>query len=86
MIESLRCLGRTAESDPLVDGQLALSTRSPGRRAILLAWRNRPDSAFAVLDRAFPPGLGLIIQHPAFDPYRRHLGYLALRRRMGLVE
>jgi tetratricopeptide (TPR) repeat protein len=83
-IESLRCLGRTADADSIVDSELALSTISPTRRAIYLAWRNRPDSAFAVLDRAFPRGLGLTIQHPAFDPYRQHPGYLALRRRMGL--
>jgi TolB-like protein len=82
--ESLRCLVRTSEADSIIDGQLALSTISPGRRAIYLAWRNQPDSAFAVLDRALPSGLGLIIQHPAFGPYRQHPAYLALRRRMGL--
>ena len=84
IVESLRCLGRTPEADSIIDGQLALSTIAPQRRAIYLAWRSQPDSAFAVLDRAFPNGLGLTIQHPAFDPYRRHPAYLALRRRMGL--
>jgi TolB-like protein/tetratricopeptide (TPR) repeat protein len=83
-IESLRCLGRTTEADSIIDSGLTLSTISPGRRAIYLAWRSRPDSAFAVLGRSFPRGLGLTIQHPAFDPYRRHPAYLALRRRMGL--
>jgi TolB-like protein len=83
-IESLRCLGRTAEADSVIDSRLALSTISPKQRAIYLAWRNQPDSAFAVLDRAFPLRLGLTIQHPAFDPYRQHPAYLALRRRMGL--
>ena len=83
-IESLRCLGRTAEADSTIDSGLDLSTISPVRRAIYLAWRHRPDSAFAVLDRAFPRGLGLTIQHPAFAPYRQHPAYLALRRRMGL--
>jgi tetratricopeptide (TPR) repeat protein len=84
IIESLRRLGRPAEADSVIDNRLALSTISPEDRAILLAWRAEPDSAFAVLDRAFPHALGLIIQHPAFDPYRRHPAYLALRRRMGL--
>ena len=84
IIESLRCLGRTAEADSVIDGGLALSAIGPESRAIYLAWRNQPDSAFAVLDRGFPDRLGLTIQHPAFDPYRRHPGYLALRRRMGL--
>jgi hypothetical protein len=51
---------------------------------MFLAWRGQPDSAFALLDRAFPPFLGIIIQNPAFDPYRQHPAYLALRRRMGL--
>jgi hypothetical protein len=83
-IESLRCLGRTAEADSIIDSRLALSTVDPVNRAILVAWRNRPDSAFAMLDRAFPPLLGLSLNHPAFDPYRRHPAYLALRRRMGL--
>ena len=86
IIESLRCLGRMAEADSIIDSRLALSTVSSGSRAILLAWRNQPDSAFAVLDRAFPPGLDLVLQHPAFDPYRRHPAYLALRRRMGLQQ
>jgi tetratricopeptide (TPR) repeat protein len=85
-IESLRCLGRTAEADSIIDRRLALSTISPGNRAIYLAWRSQPDSAFAVLDRAFPNGVGLTIQHPAFDPYRRHPAYLALRRRLGLEQ
>jgi tetratricopeptide (TPR) repeat protein len=84
MIESLRCLGRMAEADSIIDSRLAVSTLSPGSRAVLLAWRSQPDSAFAVLDRAFPLGLGLTLQHPAFDPYRRHPAYLALRRRMGM--
>jgi len=84
IIESLRCLGRTAEADSVIDNRLAISTVSPSNRAILLAWRNQPDSAFAVLDRTFPRSLGMTIQHPAFDPYRRHPAYLALRRRMGL--
>jgi hypothetical protein len=83
-IESLRCLGRTAEADSLIDSRLALSTNSPGNRAIFLVWRNQPDSAFAVLNRAFPPLLVLPLLHPAFDSYRQHPGYLALRRRMGL--
>ena len=83
-LEGLRCLGRTAEADSMIDSQLASSAISPSRRAIYLAWRNRPDSAFAVLDRAFPRRLGLTIQHPAFDPYRQHPAYLALRRRMGM--
>jgi len=82
--ESLRCLRRTDEADSIIDGQLALSTVSPRNRAIYLAWRNKPDSAFAVLDRAFPNGLGVTLQHPAFVPYRHHPAYLALRRRMGL--
>ena len=85
-IQSLRCLGRRAEADSIIDSQLVLSAISPGRRAIYLAWRNQPDSAFAVLDRAFPPGLGLWLSRPAFDPYRRHPAYLALRRRMGLEQ
>jgi tetratricopeptide (TPR) repeat protein len=84
VMESLRCLGRTAEADSVIDSLLALSTVSPGSRAIYLAWRNRPDSAFAVLDRAFPPYLANMFENPAFDPYRRHPAYLALRRRMGL--
>jgi TolB-like protein len=84
IIESLRCLGRTAEADSVIDSRLAISTVSPSNRAILLAWRNQPDSAFAVLDRAFPRSLGMTIQHPAFDPYRQHPAYLALRRRMGM--
>ena len=84
IIESLRCLGRTADADSLIDSRLALSTTGPTSRAIYLAWRDQPDSAFAVLDRAFPPILGRMLQHPAFDPYRRHPAYLALRRRMGL--
>ena len=83
-IESLRCLGRTAEADSTIDDRLTRSNVSPAYRAIYLAWRSQPDSAFAVLNRAFPPALGLTIQHPAFDPYRRHPAYLALRRRMGL--
>jgi TolB-like protein/tetratricopeptide (TPR) repeat protein len=86
IVESLRCLGRKADADTIIDSRLALSTISPGYRAICLAWRNRPDSAFAVLDRAFPPFLGLLLIHPAFDPYRRHPAFLALRRRMGLVQ
>jgi len=86
IIESLRCLGRMAEADSLIDGQLALSKTSPWARAIYLAWRNRPDSAFAVLDRAFPSFLGLLLIHPAFDPYRQHPAYLALRRRMELMQ
>jgi TolB-like protein/tetratricopeptide (TPR) repeat protein len=84
IIESLRCLGRSAEADSVIDGQLSLSTIFPSTRAIYLAWRNQPDSAFAVLDRAFPRWLGETIKHPAFDPYRQHTAYLALRRRMGL--
>jgi TolB-like protein len=84
IIESLRCLRRTAEADSVIDNQLAFSTIPPRWRARYLAWRNQPDSAFAVLDRAFPSGLGLNLQHPAFDPYRRHPAYLALRRRVGL--
>jgi TolB-like protein len=84
MIESLRCLDRTAEADSIIDGQLALTTIAPASRAVLLAWRDQPDSAFAVLDRAFPDRLGRTILHPAFDPYRQHPAYLALRRRMGL--
>jgi TolB-like protein len=84
IIESLRCLDRTAEADSIIDSQLALSSIHPGIRAVLLAWRRQPDDAFAVLERAFPPQLGLTLQHPAFDPYRRHAAYLALRRRMGL--
>jgi tetratricopeptide (TPR) repeat protein len=84
IVESLRCLGRTAEADSIIDSRLALSTISPESRAIYLAWRNQPDSAFAVLDRAFPRWLGETIQHPAFDPYRWHPANLALRRRMGL--
>ena len=84
IIGSLRCLGRTAEADSLIDTWLALTTISQGNRAILFAWRNQPDSAFAVLDREFPRALGLTIQHPAFDPYRQRPAYLALRRRMGL--
>jgi hypothetical protein len=84
VIESLRCLGRTAEADSVIDSRLALSTVSPGNRAILLAWRGMPDSAFAVLDRAFPNALGVTLQHQAFAPYRQHPAYLALRRRMGL--
>jgi len=86
IVESLRCLERTAEADSVIDIPLAVSTLSPQRRAIYLAWRNRPDSAFAVLDRAFPRDLGLTIQHPAFNPYRRHPAYLALRRRLGLMQ
>jgi TolB-like protein len=84
IIESLRCSDRTAEADSIIDSQLALSTIPQGIRAVLLAWRRQPDDAFAVLERAFPPQLGLTLQHPAFDPYRRHAAYLALRRRMGL--
>jgi TolB-like protein/tetratricopeptide (TPR) repeat protein len=84
VIESLRCLGRTAEADSLIVSELAVSAVWPVNRAILLAWRNQPDSAFTVLDRAFPPLLGLWLNHPAFDPYRQHPGFLALRRRMGL--
>jgi len=84
IVESFHCLGRTAEADSIIDNQLALSTTPPQRRAIYLAWRNQPDSAFAVLGRAFPRRLGLTIQHPAFAPYRQHPAYLALRRRMGL--
>jgi tetratricopeptide (TPR) repeat protein len=83
-IESLRCLGRTAEADSIIDSRLALSTLAPASRAIYLAWRNQPDAAFALLDRAYPPVLGRTLQHPAFDSYRQHPGYLALRRRMGL--
>ncbi|HTQ68534.1 MAG TPA: hypothetical protein VMI13_07560 [Solirubrobacteraceae bacterium] len=86
IIESLRCLGRMAEADSLIDGQLALSKTSPWVRAIYLAWRDRPDSAFAVLDRAFPSFLGLLLIHPAFDPYRQHPAYVALRRRMELMQ
>jgi tetratricopeptide (TPR) repeat protein len=86
IIESLRCVGQTAEADSIIDSQLALPAVSPRNRAIYLAWRNRPDSAFAVLDRAFPHALGLILQQPAFDPYRQHPAYLALRRRMGLEQ
>lgn len=86
IVESLRCLGRMADADTIIDRSLALSTISPWYRAIYLAWRNRPDSSFAVLDRAFPPFLGLLLIHPAFDPYRRHPAHLALRRRMGLVQ
>ena len=85
-IESLRCLGRTAEADSIIDNRLARSTTAPAFRAICLAWRNQPDSAFAVLQRAFPVYLGLTLQHPAFDPYRQHPAYLALRRRMGLTH
>lgn len=84
--EALRCLGRMADADSIIRVQLAFPTTSPSRRAIYLAWRNQPDSAFALLDRTFPPRLGLTIQHPAFDPYRRHPAYLALRRRMGLEQ
>jgi len=84
--ESLRCLGRATEADSVIDSRLALSTVSPGNRAVFLAWRNQPDSAFAVLGRAFPSGLGRQLNHPAFDPYRRHPAYLALRRRMGLEQ
>lgn len=84
VIESLRCLGRTTEADSAIDSRLALSTLSPANRAILLAWRNQPDSAFVVLARALPNALGLTLQHPAFDPYRQQPAYLALRRRMGL--
>ena len=86
IIESLRCLRRTAEADSVIDSQFALSSVHPGWRAIYLAWRNQPDSAFAVLDRAFPPVLGIWLNYPAFDPYRRHPAYLALRRRMGLEQ
>jgi len=86
IVESLRCLGRMADADTIIDSRLALSTIPPSDRAIYLAWRNRPDSAFAVLDRAFPPFLGLLLIHPAFDPYRRHPAYLVLRRRMGLEQ
>jgi TolB-like protein len=84
IVESLRCLGRTAEADSIIDTRLALSTVIPVNRAIYLAWRNQPDSAFAVLGRAYPMMLGRRLNHPAFDPYRRHPAYLALRRRMGL--
>ncbi len=84
IIESLRCLGRRAEADSVIDSRLALTTVSPENRAIYLAWRDRPDSAFAVLDRTFPPGLGFTLADAAFDPYRRHPGYLALARRLGL--
>jgi TolB-like protein len=83
-VEALRCLGRTADADSIIRVQLAFPTTLPTRRAIYLAWRNQPDSAFAVLDHAYPRRLGLTIQHPAFDPYRQHPAYLALRRRMGL--
>jgi len=86
IIESLRCLTRTVEADSIADSQLAIPTIPPTLRATLLAWRSQPDSAFAVLDRAYPRRLGLVIQHPAFDPYRRHPAYLALRRRMGLEQ
>ena len=85
-ILSLRCLGRGAEADSITDDRLALSTIGPASRAIYLALRSRPDSAFAVLDRAFPPSLGLTLLHPAFAPFRQHPGYLALRRRMGLEQ
>ncbi len=86
IIESLRCLRRTVTADSIADSLLASPTIPPSLRAILLAWRSQPDSAFAVLDRAYPRRLGLIIQHPAFDPYRRHPAYLALLRRMGLEQ
>jgi tetratricopeptide (TPR) repeat protein len=86
VIESLRCLGRMAEADSLLDDWLALPAVSPGNRAVLLALRNQPDSAFAVLGRAFPPILGRLLRLPAFDPYRRHPAYLALRLRMGMVN
>ena len=86
VIESLRCLGRTAEADSIIDSRLALSTISLGSRAVFLAWRNQPDSAFAALGRAFPAGLGRQLNHPSFDAYRRHPAYLALRRRMGLEQ
>jgi len=84
VIESLRCLDRAAEADSIIDSQLTLPTTGPERRAIFLAWSKQPDSAFAVLDRAFPPELAGVLRHPAFDPYRQHPAYQALRRRMGL--
>jgi len=86
IIESLRCLRRTAEADSVIDSRLATSTISPGPRAICLAWRDQPDSAFAVLDRAFPNAMGITLLNPTFDPYRQHPSYLALRRRMGLAS
>jgi len=86
VIESLRCLERTSEADSVIDSRLALSTIPPENRAILLAWRGLPDSAFSVLDHAFPWSLGWTLQHPAFAPYRQHPAYLALRRRMGLEQ
>jgi TolB-like protein len=84
VIESLRCLGRRADADSLIVHGLDLTAIWPVNRAILFAWRNQPDSAFATLDRAFPPLLGLWLNHPAFNPYHQHPAYLALRRRMGL--
>jgi TolB-like protein len=84
VVESLRCLGRTAQADSLIDSRLALSAIGPASRAIYLAWREQPDSAFAVLDRAFPTYLANVLRHPAFDPYRRHPRYVALLRRMGM--
>jgi len=86
VVASLRCLGRMAEADSLIDSRLALSAVSAGNRAVLLAWRNQPDSAFAELDRGFPPILGRLLNYSAFDPYRLHPAYLALRRRMGMVN
>jgi TolB-like protein len=83
-IESLRCLGRTVEADSIIGSRLAIPGLSPGSREIFLVWKNQLDSAFAVLDRAFPPLLVLPLLHPAFNPYRQHPAYLALRRRMGL--
>ena len=83
VVESLRCLGRSAEADSVISSQLALPNLDARTQAVYLAWTGQPDSAFAILDRAFPPYLALALQHPAFDPYRRHRGYLALRRRMG---
>jgi hypothetical protein len=84
IVESLRCLGRAAEADSVIDSRIALSSTGPSSRAIYLAWRNQSDSAFAVLDRAYPRWLNETLQHPAFDPYRQRPAYLALQRRMGL--
>ncbi len=84
VIESLHCLGRRSEADALADSLLQRPLTDPSTRAALFAYRGEPDSAFALLDRAFPQYLALILAHHAFEPYRRHPAYLALRRRMGM--
>ncbi len=86
LIESLHCLGRAAEADSIVDARLASAAIALYERAILLGWRGRPDSAFALLDRTFPPALGIGLLEPAFAPYRGHPAYLALHRRLGLDQ